>query len=68
MDRIRRVSPCTRVVIVTVHDGDAVRVECLARGADGFVSKGTMREELPALIHDLFPGPSHRDGTRQPRS
>ena len=59
MDRIRPLLPDARVVIFTVHDTEAVRAECLARGADGFVSKNRLREELPALIARLFPANNH---------
>lgn len=55
MERLRPLSPTTRVVILTGHDDDIVRGECLARGADGFVSKNYMRDELPAALRRLFP-------------
>jgi two-component system uhpT operon response regulator UhpA len=54
LERLRPASPGTRVVIVTIHDGDTVRTECLARGADGFVSKNRLRDELPGVIRQLF--------------
>ncbi|MBI3853105.1 MAG: response regulator transcription factor [Verrucomicrobia bacterium] len=58
MDRIRPCSPATRVIILTMHDGQIIRDVCLERGADGFVSKHGLRKELPAVIRGLF-----RDGT-----
>jgi len=56
MERLRPLSPETRVVILTGHDQASVRSECLGRGADDFVSKNYMREELPAAVRRLFPG------------
>ena len=54
MERIRPLNPITRVVMLTMHDGEIVRAACLVRGADGFVSKNRMREELPAVMRRLF--------------
>lgn len=55
MECIRRLNRATRIVLLTVHDADTVRDECLARGADAFVSKYNMTESLPGAIRLLFP-------------
>jgi len=47
--------PATRVIIITGDDSDDVRATCLAQGADGFISKHRLYQELPRKIAEVFP-------------
>jgi two-component system nitrate/nitrite response regulator NarL len=51
---IAREAPETRVVIVTVHDSPELRRVCRERGAHGFVAKTALKDELPAVVRQLF--------------
>jgi DNA-binding NarL/FixJ family response regulator len=51
---IVREAPETRVVIVTVHDTPELRRVCRERGAHGFVAKTALKDELPAVVRQLF--------------
>ena len=52
--QLRQDLPATRIIMVTVHDSPEVRAACYASGADGFVAKQHMDEELPALLEQIF--------------
>lgn len=52
--QIVRDSPATRVVIVTVHDSSELRRVCRERGADAFIAKAALRDELPVVVRELF--------------
>ncbi len=51
---LTRECPTTQVVIVTVHDSPELRRVCRERGARGFVAKTALRDDLPAVIQQLF--------------
>ena len=40
----------TRVIVVSIHDGDGWRAACAARGAQGFVPKHRIQQELLSEI------------------
>jgi len=52
--RLRQDLPATRIIMVTVHDSPEVRQACRESGADGFIAKEHLDEELPALLEQLF--------------
>ena len=55
--KIRAGFPDTRVIIVTIHDSDHYRAAVAAAGAECFISKLHLGDELPGAIAQLFPGP-----------
>jgi DNA-binding NarL/FixJ family response regulator len=55
MALIREYHPATRVIIITGDDSDDVRATCLAQGANGFISKRRLYQELPRGIAQVFP-------------
>lgn len=52
--RLRQDLPATRIIMVTVHDSLEVRRSCRESGADGFIAKEHLMEELPALLERVF--------------
>jgi DNA-binding NarL/FixJ family response regulator len=52
--QLKRNLPATRVIMVTVHDVPEVRQACRESGADGFIAKEHLDEELPALLEHIF--------------
>ncbi len=54
--RLRQDLPDTRLIMVTVHDTPEVRRACRESGADGFVPKECLHEELPALLEHVLTG------------
>jgi len=57
---IREYHPATRVFIVSADDSDAVKATCLAQGADRFISKFALHNELNEAIAEVFPGTALR--------
>ena len=53
MDEIRRVSPSTKIVVVTAS-GKAMMAEAAGRGADFFVDKTVAARELPLVLRSVF--------------
>lgn len=54
---VRTESPRTKVLIMSVHEGRAWADLSTSRGADAFVSKARLGDELPELLKQLFPAP-----------
>ncbi len=52
--RVRHDLPATRIVMVTVDDSPEVRQACHDSGADGFIRKEQLDEELPAVLKHIF--------------
>jgi DNA-binding NarL/FixJ family response regulator len=52
--QLKRNLPATRVIMVTVHDSPEVRLACRRCGADGFIPKEHLNEELPGLLQQIF--------------
>jgi DNA-binding NarL/FixJ family response regulator len=51
---LRRDCPETCVIVVTVHDTPELRKLCRERGARGFIAKGTLKDQLPVVLRELF--------------
>jgi two-component system, NarL family, response regulator len=62
LDRIQRDSPDTRVVILSAYADAEHADEALARGANGYVSKGIDPHELPEAIRRAHRGESFQLG------
>lgn len=54
----RRRHPGTRIILMTASEGPEVKDNCLASGADAFLSKDEICRDLPMTIARLFP-PAH---------
>jgi DNA-binding NarL/FixJ family response regulator len=55
---LRRLPDKPSVIIFSELGGTGLREECLRRGADGFVQKSHMPEQLLREVQRLFPGNS----------
>ncbi len=63
--KLKRRSHAPWVVVISLHDDEALRLESWAAGADGFVGKSRLAERLPGLARSL--GRKARDsGDRKP--
>ncbi|MCX6545493.1 MAG: response regulator transcription factor [Acidobacteria bacterium] len=51
---IRTEFPGVHVIIITLHDSAELRATSITAGADGFISKSALRDELPGAIAQLF--------------
>ena len=56
LQRIRRVSPNTKVIVLSGYGREQVAEQALELGAVAFVEKGGSLRELARLLQDLFPG------------
>lgn len=50
--------PNVRVIVMSVHKNEEFIRACLAVGADGYVLKDAMHEELPTAIHSVLQQPA----------
>lgn len=57
--RLRNGFPEMRSIIISSHDGDAWHKLSRLHGADGFISKERLHEELPLLLRKLFADSDH---------
>ncbi|WP_328436777.1 response regulator transcription factor [Streptomyces sp. NBC_00444] len=59
--QLRRVSPRSRVIVLTMHDDIVLARELLALGASAYLVKGATRHELVSAIHSVVVdrGPGH---------
>ncbi|MEW6636595.1 MAG: response regulator transcription factor, partial [Actinomycetota bacterium] len=62
LERMLRLSPPPRVVVVTMHDTPRVAREFLDRGASGFLSKTASLEELLQAVRTAASSPPARGG------
>jgi DNA-binding NarL/FixJ family response regulator len=53
--QIRAGFPGVRVIIITLHDSEKLKAASVASGADRFIPKRSLRQELPGAIAQLFP-------------
>ncbi|MCX6936736.1 MAG: response regulator transcription factor [Verrucomicrobia bacterium] len=53
--RIRAWFPGVRVILITLHEFEKWNAASVAAGADCYLSKSCLREELPGVIARLFP-------------
>ena len=56
---IKKVSPSTKVLVLTVHKTEDHILGALRSGADGYILKEATYEELAVAIEDLFAGKSY---------
>ena len=56
--RIKSTPGAPPVVLLTFHESETARVEAWAAGADGFVPKTKVTEELMNVIRNLLPDPA----------
>ena len=54
--QLRRLSAEVRIIVISVHGAAVALGDCLAQGADSFVSKVGLHRELRLEIARLFPG------------
>jgi DNA-binding NarL/FixJ family response regulator len=51
---LRQALPATRIIVMSVHDGQSVRAACEEAGAHGFVGKIDLYDGLPREIGRIF--------------
>jgi DNA-binding NarL/FixJ family response regulator len=51
---LRQRFPATRVIMVTGHDTQELRAASQEMGAEGFVCKGRLAQELPAMLAHIL--------------
>jgi DNA-binding NarL/FixJ family response regulator len=56
IEHLLSVSADTRIVVLSMHDGDPYVSEALRRGASGYVTKGVAPEELVAALRAVMDG------------
>jgi DNA-binding NarL/FixJ family response regulator len=56
--KIRAEFPEVHVIMITFHDSEELKAASVAAGADRFIPKLSLREELPRALAQLFPGRS----------
>lgn len=56
IEHLRSISPGTRIVVLSMHDGEPYVSEALRRGASGYVTKGAAPEELVAGLREVMHG------------
>ncbi|MCW8807242.1 MAG: response regulator transcription factor [Rhodanobacter sp.] len=56
IEHLLSVSAGTRIVVLSMHDGDPYVSEALRRGASGYVTKGVAPEELVAGLRAVMQG------------
>ena len=55
---LRREVPAMKLVIISVHEGDVWKNLSLSHGADAFISKSELADQLPGLFWNLFETPA----------
>jgi DNA-binding NarL/FixJ family response regulator len=55
VEMLRQEYPAMRTILTSAQDGPALRASSRRRGADAFVLKQRLAEELPRLLTRLFP-------------
>ncbi len=58
IEHLLSVSPQTRIVVLSMHDGEPYISEAMRRGASGYVTKGVAPEELVAGLRAVMNGES----------
>ena len=62
--RAKSVAGAPWIVILSFHHGAAIEREAWAAGADAFVPKGELSDQLPSLVERLVAGETPDDPTR----
>ena len=68
LDEIRKASPATRILVLTMHEDPAYLRVALVSGASGFLLKHAAGRELVAAIRAVLPGAHLRRIPRWPAS
>jgi two-component system uhpT operon response regulator UhpA len=58
IEHLLSVAPQTRIVVLSLHDGEPYISEAMRRGASGYVTKGVAPEELVAGLRAVMNGES----------
>lgn len=53
--QIKKTLPDLKIIILTLYDSDEYRKAAFSNGANGFVVKESIYDELMPVIHDSFP-------------
>jgi DNA-binding NarL/FixJ family response regulator len=64
IDRIRALTPETKIVVFSALRAAQACEECLERGADAYVEKGHVVDDLPAAVERVCAGGPRLDVTR----
>lgn len=56
IEHLLSISPDTRIVVLSMHDGEPYVSEALRRGASGYVTKGVAPEELVEGLRQVMAG------------
>jgi len=56
---IKKTTPATKILVVTMHTAEDIIMSALKAGADGYVLKGDSFEELLAAMRHVLEGDSH---------
>jgi two-component system, NarL family, response regulator FusR len=67
IEHLRSVAPETRIVVLSMHDGEPYVSEALRRGASGYVTKGVAPEELVAGLRAVMGGEIYLSSDLQQR-
>jgi DNA-binding NarL/FixJ family response regulator len=67
IEHLRSVAPETRIVVLSMHDGEPYVSEALRRGASGYVTKGVAPEELVAGLRAVMDGEIYLSSDLQQR-
>lgn len=51
--RIKFSQPSCRIIVLTIHDGEAEREKAFQAGADDFITKGPSQDRLLEAIHKI---------------
>lgn len=66
ISELKRISPKTRVLILTMHDDSTYLRACLAAGADGYIVKKAADTELLTAIRTVVRGRAYFNVTQEP--
>lgn len=58
--RIRRIDPNARIIVLTTYSGDVRAVRALQAGASAYLLKDTLRRELMQTLRDVHDGKRHQ--------
>jgi DNA-binding NtrC family response regulator len=59
LSTLRRLSPASRVILMSAHASPETVIEALSRGASRFLSKPFDMGDVPAVVHDVARSREH---------
>lgn len=65
--KIKQRENAPKIIILTFHDSQAARLEAWAAGADQFVAKADLADELLPAVRALFSGPEKTKSDSPPK-